>query len=86
MGAHNYAYAAIPQTLVNLPALLLGAAAGEECTTHAGGCKIFTDIRKVLLCKHFGRRHDASLEAVVYSKKGAEHGNHGLSGTHVSLQ
>ena len=40
----------------------------------------------MLLCKHFRRRHDAGLVAVVYRQQRTQHRHHRLSGADVALK
>ena len=86
MGADYYAYAAVLEASVDLAALPDGGGAGEDGALYRCRCEVFAYVRKVLLCKHFRRRHDAGLVAVAHGDETAQHGHHGLARAHVALQ
>ena len=86
MGSYQDADAAVLQSSVNLPAPGRGGGAGEEGTLDAGGLEVLGHIGVVLLGKHFGGGHDAGLVAVPDGDEGTQHGHHGFSGAHVTLQ
>ena len=86
MGAHDDTEAAVFQSGVYAATLFLRCAAGEQGAAYAGSGKIPADVGKMLLCKHFGGRHDAGLIAVVHCQQRAQHCHHRLAGAHVALE
>ena len=69
-----------------LPPVLLSGASGQQRGFHRSRCEIFAYVGEMLLREHLGGRHYAALVAVAYGYQAAEHGHHGLPGTHVALE
>ena len=61
-------------------------AACQESGLHVCGGKELLNVLIMLLSKHFRRSHDTCLAPVSYGYEGCQHGDHGLSAAHISLQ
>ena len=60
--------------------------AGQEFDAHIHLGQQLLESEVVLRCQDLGRRHDASLEAVVDREQGGQQGHHGLAAAHVPLE
>ena len=68
------------------PPFSLRGGANEQFTPDAGRFQILPDVGKMLLGKHFRRSHYTGLVTIADSYQCRKHRNHGLSGTHITLQ